>query len=369
VNQPIYLEVNPFLQRRLTGVGRFVARLVENLARVAPLRLVTTMQLPAAKALNLRTDLICGQEIAVDASIFPETTGDIADWTRKLMKLPQQRHDEQLASRCTGVYTFLRHPVRHFRREIAILYDFTPLIVPWTHLPEMRQDFAKFATQSCSLCEKTVAISQSTKADAVWLSRMPETDIVVGYPGPSQCVGRHAYPGPVARRKNIILTVSTLEPRKNPHFLIDWFLNTDLLPPGTELWWAGPKGWFCDLAALRKNRKEDRRVRFLGMVSDAKLCKLYRQASFTICASLYEGFGYPVLDSLLHGVPVLCSFNSSLQEFAGPGVFYFNPYRKDSVDEAYQEMLEAKVTHIDRPDLRTKCSWERLAQTVLSLCA
>src|SRR5262249_43847115 len=162
--------------------------------------------------------------------------------------------------------------------EIGILYDFTPLIVPWTHLPEMCRDFAKFTTESCTLFEKAVAISQSTKADASWLSRMPESDVIVGYPGPSQCVATHAYPRAVGRRENMILTVSTLEPRKNPQFLIDWFLNTDLLPAGMELWWAGPKGWFCDLAQLRKNRKQDRKVRFLGMVSDAQLCKLYRQA-------------------------------------------------------------------------------------------
>jgi glycosyltransferase involved in cell wall biosynthesis len=369
MSEPLYIDVNPFLQRRLTGVGRYVARLVESLARLVPLRLVTTLQFQAARALNLRTDLTCGQEIAVDPTTVPELSGDIADWTREILNFPKQPHDDELAARCTGMYTFLRHPVRHFRRELGILYDFTPLIVPWTHLPEMCQNFAKFTTEGCKLFEKAVAISEATKADARWLSQMREDDIVVAYPGPSQCAPEHAYPEPVSRRNNVILTVSTLEPRKNPLFLVDWFLNTDVLPSGTELWWAGPKGWFCDLAELRKNRKQHRRIRFLGMVSDAQLCKLYRQATFTVYASLYEGFGYPVLDSLLHGVPVLCSFNSSLQEFAGPGVHYFSPYRRATLDQAYREMLKSNDWCIDRPDLRKKCSWSQTARTVLSLCA
>src|SRR5262249_26877817 len=79
--------------------------------------------------------------------------------------------------------------------------------------------------------------------------------------------------------------------------------------------------------------------RFLGMVPDARLCELYRRAAFTIYPSLYEGFGFPVLDALRHGTPVVSSFNSSLQEFAGPGGFYFDPCDPASLDAACRELL------------------------------
>ena len=167
----------------------------------------------------------------------------------------------------------------------------------------------------------------------------------------------------------MILAVSTLEPRKNPQFLVDWFLNTSTLPEHMELCWAGPSGWIFDLNRLRRNGRYHRRIRFLGMVSDAELCKLFRQAAFTVYPSIYEGFGYPVLDSLLHGTRVLCSFNSSLEEFAGPGVFFFDPYEQATLDAAYQRMSRERCAEVNRPDLRQKCSWDNVAETVLQLCA
>src|SRR6516225_6732045 len=211
---PIYFEVNPFLQQKLTGVGRFVARLVDYLARRVPLRLVTTIHPERAEKQHLIKELLCGLEIAVDQSNVPPNDGDITTWRRNILKLPTKRHDPQLASQCPGVYTFLRPGVRHFRREIGILYDFTPQIVPWTHTLEMRYEFAGFSRHACTLFEKALAISESTKADATWLSPMSEENITVAYPGPSQCLHGHDFPGEVERRSDIILAVSTLEPRK-----------------------------------------------------------------------------------------------------------------------------------------------------------
>src|SRR5262249_28043564 len=152
-------------------------------------------------------------------------------------------------------------------------------------------------------------ISEATRSDAGWLCAVPPEDVVVGYPGPSLCVRTHADCEPVERRANVIVVVSTLEPRKNGRFVLDWFLETEALGPHTELWWVGPSGWLCDMRRQRLRRpKHGRKLKFLGMVPDRELCRLYRQAAFTIYPSLYEGFGFPVLDALRHGAPVACSF-------------------------------------------------------------
>jgi glycosyltransferase involved in cell wall biosynthesis len=369
MQQPIYFEVNPFVQQKVTGVGRITARLVNALARQVPLRLVTTIQKERAVRQKLRQELLCGDEIAVDHTNVPAPDRDITAWRDRLLQLPRQRHNPVHASQCVGVYTFFRPPVRHFRREVGILYDYSPTIVPWTHTLEMRYEFAGYNLHACRLFEKAIAISESAKTDASWICPMPNDDIVVAYPGPSQCVDSHDYPGEVSRRTDVVFAVSTLEPRKNMQFLVDWFLNTSVLPARMELWWAGPSGWIFDLEKLRKKGVHRRKIRFLGMVSDAELCKLFRQATFTVYPSLYEGFGLPVLDSLLHGTRVLTSYNSSLVEFEGPGVFYFDPYDPSSVDAAYREMMESSDCEVNRPDLRQKCSWDNVARTVLSLCA
>ena len=139
------------------------------------------------------------------------------------------------------------------------------------------------------------------------------------------------------------LVVSTIEPRKNAQFVVDWFTSTDVLPPNSELWWVGPAGWLTDRRRLRGVEGRDgRKLRFLGSLPDGELCRLYQTAGWTLYPSLYEGFGLPVLDSLRHGAPALVSGNSALWEFRGtPGVTFLDPCDPKSVDAAYREMMIA----------------------------
>jgi glycosyltransferase involved in cell wall biosynthesis len=164
------------------------------------------------------------------------------------------------------------------------------------------------------------------------------------------------------------LVVSTLEPRKNAAFLLEWFQGTTMLPPDAELWWVGPMGWLTSRRQLKRlgYSAGGRRVRFLGVVSDAQLCRLYRHAAWSIYPSLYEGFGFPVLDALRHGTPVLTSNNSSLREFESPGLFFFDPCDTATVDLAWQEYLAAGPVAIPTQPLDRLFSWDRVADILLT---
>src|SRR5205085_10553544 len=155
------------------------------------------------------------------------------------------------------------------------------------------------------LSDGAVAISKATQDDAHWLTPLPPEKVVAAYPGPSLCVHRHAHAGRVERSRNIVLVVSTLEPRKNGRLLLDWFLDAKALAPEMELWWVGPKGWLHEHSAEAHWRASKKAVRFLGMVPDRELCELYQRAAFAVYPSLYEGFGFPVLDALWHQTPVV----------------------------------------------------------------
>ncbi len=367
---PIYVEASVLLTPHLTGIGRFAARLVEALARLRPVRLINTIQGEHARNMKLSRALLCGQEVEVSGVDLPAADTDVDWWVRRLFHRPHLRHDPQFAKRCAILYTMLRPAERHFRTELCLLHDFTAVIMPNAHVSETKEHFGRLFTSHASLCDKLVANSYSTRADAAWLCSVPNDDVVVGYPGPTLCIHQHAHTAPVARSHNIFLVVSTLEPRKNGKFLLRWFLNTDVLPPDAELWWAGPRGWLCDFSKWRKKSGGKQRVvRFLGMVPDRRLCELYQRAACTVYPSLYEGFGFPVLDALRHGAPVLCSLNSSLKEFAGPGVFYFDPCDQASLDDAYCRYLENARVTIQRDDLDNRFSWTGLARKVVSLAA
>ena len=119
-----------------------------------------------------------------------------------------------------------------------------------------------------------------------------------------------------------VLAVGTLEPRKN----LDRTIEAAKLI-GAEVRIVGASGWGRVVA-------HGANVTWLGRLDDRELARQYRGARCLAYPSLYEGFGFPVLDSLWHGTPVLCSYNSSLEEFTGPGVFHFDACYPFSLDAA-----------------------------------
>ncbi|HKM52065.1 MAG TPA: glycosyltransferase [Isosphaeraceae bacterium] len=163
------------------------------------------------------------------------------------------------------------------------------------------------------------------------------------------------------------LVVSTIEPWKNAGFLFDWFQKTTLLPPDMELWWVGKLGWMISRAELQRmaHPAGGRRVRFLGNVSKARLCRLYQKAGWSIYPSRYKGFGFPILDSLRHGTPVLSSCTSSMGQFDHPGVFFFDPQDPATVDLAWQRLQAAKPVTIPQARLDELYNWDLVARALL----
>jgi glycosyltransferase involved in cell wall biosynthesis len=353
---PFYVDAAPLREARLTGIARFVARLIEAMARRRRLHLF----LPGLT-----------HDVPLDAARLPDQALGVDEWVRCLWKLPRRKHSRAQAQASTGLYTVLRPETRYFRKEIGIFYDFTPFVLPDCHAESTRQNFGAFFGKTSALCDRVVAISQSTRRDAGWLSGTAPEKVIVGYPGPSLCVHRHLANKNVRRRSNVLLVVAALEPRKNGPFVLDWFLRSAALPADLELWWVGPRAWWARAEHLQEleTKQGSRKVHFLGMVPDSRLCELYQEATFSIYPSLYEGFGFPVLDSLMHGAPVLCSFNSSLEEFRCPGVHYFDAGDARTLDAAWLEASAPAQEQINEESLRHRFSWDRLARQVLDLAA
>lgn len=72
-------------------------------------------------------------------------------------------------------------------------------------------------------------------------------------------------------------------------------------------------------------------VVFTGFVDDADLRMLYSAARACVCPSLYEGFGFTVLEAMACGTPVVCSHTTSLPELAGNATLYFDPHDPDEM--------------------------------------
>ena len=353
----VFIDVDPLSEKHLTGIGRYTARVALALAKV-----------------GARVRFVAG-----DDEVFAPTghdwsqDQDLARWARRVWRgrrLPLDKVD--VPADCLALYGCARGPTRRFPFEVSAVQDFTPLIVPWTHTAKTRAEFQTFFARDLLRSDAAITGSHATKADARWLCDFDPAKIVVAPYGPSLCVERHLHPAPVERLPRVGLAVSTLEPRKNAFFLLDWFRESEAVSEGSELWWVGPFGWLTSRRKLRAYRGlKGRKVRFLGVVSDAELCRLYQTAGWTAYPSLYEGFGFPVLDALRHGAPVLSSGHSSLRELNHPGVSFFDPYDAATVDDAYRACQAAggASSVVPRADLDARYDWGAFARTVLALGA
>jgi glycosyltransferase involved in cell wall biosynthesis len=165
--------------------------------------------------------------------------------------------------------------------------------------------------------------------------------------------------------KPIILTVGTLEPRKNLPMLVRAFAALHEQFPH-DLVLAGPEGWLMD--EIERTIAESGigdRVRRIGFVDDEALVALYNGADVVAVPSLYEGFGLPVLEAMASGAPVLTSNVSSLPEVAGDAAVLVDPANLDSVVDGLRQMLASDELRARLraagPAQAAPFTWERTA--------
>lgn len=124
--------------------------------------------------------------------------------------------------------------------------------------------------------------------------------------------------------KEYILSLSTLEPRKNLGLLIDAY--TQLISDNEislPLVLAGRKGWKMDEVLSKIDQSVRDKILFTGFIDDDDLPAVYGNSSLFVFPSLYEGFGLPPLEALSCGATVLSSNAASLPEVLGDGASYF----------------------------------------------
>lgn len=132
-----------------------------------------------------------------------------------------------------------------------------------------------------------------------------------------------------------VLWTGTIEPRKNLPRLIEAFraLDGEVL-----LALAGPEGWNEDLEALTPGLQG--RVHALGFVPHSELGALYAGAEVFCFPSLLEGFGFPVLEAMAQGTPVVTSAGTSTEEVVGDAGVLVNPLDAGSIEAGLRSVLE-----------------------------
>lgn len=139
---------------------------------------------------------------------------------------------------------------------------------------------------------------------------------------------------PIAEKRNYILSVASVEPRKNYFGLLKAFSQQKT---NAILKLAG--GVSHHFASV-DNKNMDPRIQFLGRRNDRQLVSLYREALFFCSLSFYEGFGLPPLEAMALGCPVLVSDIPAHREVCGDAVLYADPCDVDDIARKMRLMLE-----------------------------
>jgi alpha-1,3-rhamnosyl/mannosyltransferase len=233
----------------------------------------------------------------------------------------------------------VRRPPRKMRLT-ATIHDMTCWLMP-EHHPRANIAAEKAFAEVLRRADALIAVSESTKRDAVQVLGLASEKIAVIHSGvPHAYFEVDAALIEAVRRKYslgrpYVLFVGTIEPRKNVDMLLDAF---ESLPPSIrehyQLVLAGPAGW-----ASGRTMRRLQHVRYLGYVPEEAMPGLTAGATAFVYPSLYEGFGFPVVQAMATGVPVITSNSSALAEVAGGAALLIDPRSQSDLHHAMSRLL------------------------------
>ncbi len=231
---------------------------------------------------------------------------------------------------------------------IVVIHDLVSFIMPNRHNKKAKILEKIFMKIACKRAKFIITVSENTKKDLINFFNIKSNKIFVIPEAPDynfraieDGVGINKVLTKYNLSNNFILSVGTLEPRKNLVRLIEAYKNlVDMGLSKYKLVIVGKKGWYYEeIFKKAKQLNIEKNIVFLGYVSDSDLNCLYNTAKCFIYPSLYEGFGLPVLEAMMCGCPVVASNNSSLPEVVGKAGILFDPCNTDDIREKLYKIL------------------------------
>ncbi len=214
-------------------------------------------------------------------------------------------------------------------KSVVTIHDLIFLRYPNLYPIFDRFIYNKKFKYACQNADLVIAVSEQTKRDIVEFYKIEEDRIKVVYQGkpPTRSVEplhSRSSIDTITFKNNFILCVGTITERKNQLTLIKAFQALNL--PNYELILIGGRtNYQTEIETFIQN-KQLKNVKILNNLSSADLEKYYQQAELFVYPSIFEGFGIPIVEAINHGLPVVATTGSCLEEAGGGGAIYANPY-------------------------------------------
>jgi len=349
----IAFDVSPLSHER-TGVNNYIRGSLTGLAEVARPRgheiVAFAPTSPAGR--QAIPEALAGVDVELKLVTLPGAHGWRTAWS--VLGYPPA---ERFIGRFDALHfsDWMYPPQRRGVRATTI-HDLVPLHHPqWTTKRTRAMHGRKYRNAALT-CDVVFANSTFTADDFARTLDFPRERVLVAHPGiaPEFTADGEAEDlgGPY------VLTVATLEPRKNLGTLVDGF--AELAGTGLSLVVVGGKGWGEQPQLDRPG------VVRLGRVSDGELARLYRGAAVVVYPSRFEGFGMPITEAMASGAPVVASSQASMDDAAGGAAVRCDPESPQSIASAIREALArhdelraAGLEHVRR------FSWRRVGEIFL----
>lgn len=229
-------------------------------------------------------------------------------------------------------------------KKVTTYHDVIPIKFPQWSYPKIVEVHKRRLYLVEQEIDHVICVSNSTKNDLMEVSSIPEEKITVIYEAPTSDFKPQTKNKVNALRKKyhlpdeFALAIGGIGERRNLKRIKQACIDYDLVITGVDIPW-------------------------LDNLEELEL--LYNSAKVLIYASLYEGFGIPILDSFACGVPVIISNISSMSEVGGDAAIFVDPYNVDDIkkklamiwndDDLRDEMIRKGFKQVK------KFSWEKAA--------
>lgn len=347
---------------RHSGVGRYCLKLLNNLALLDPSHdLVIYGTHGSARPADLHG--------SVRWRPLPRLPlGKLSAFATFLWSLPRLARDDRL--------DLLHAPTVHPRPSwpplprrlpcplVVTVHDLIPLTFygqPPKRMPWRFRTFYRWNLRAATRADRVITVSETSRREILARLGLHPSKVVTIYNGveiprelPS---GDDRGPAIVPPSSPYVLFVGSYEPRKNLlGFLRAYALAVKGGLPYDLVVTADPKsGTTAEVHSEVSDQGLGERVRFYSRLSDANLWRLYKRAEMFAFPSLAEGFGFPPLEAMAAGVPVLASDLPALREVLGDTAYF--------VSCQDERAWTAALLHLaDRPELRQRLASSGLPQ-------